>query len=385
MSEKKKIIRVTTVPISLEKLLSGQIGFMKEHFEIKAVSSEPERLAAFGKAQKIETHAVGLTRKLTPIQDLKALWQLYRYLKTEKPFIVHSHTPKAGTVGMMAAKLAGVPHRLHTVAGLPLLVAKGKKRKLLDFVEKITYSAATKVYPNSYGLRDIIIQNGYCKPEKLKVLGNGSSNGIDTSFFDPSLFSEKEVSDLRQSLGIASDDVVFIFIGRLVKDKGIRELISAFDRIGSENPKAKLLLVGRYEPDLDPLDEQTKSKIASNKNIIETGYQTEVRPYFLASDILTFPSYREGFPNVVLQAAAMRLPAIVSDINGCNEIITQGKNGLIVPVEDENALHDAMLKLLNDNVLRQKMRDNSRQEIKERYEQSFVWNAILEEYRALKP
>lgn len=384
MSDKKKIIRITTVPISLEKLLSGQIGFMKEHFEIKAVSSEPERLSAFGKNQGIETHAVGLTRKLTPVQDLRALWQLYRYLKKEKPFIVHSHTPKAGTVGMLAAKLAGVPHRLHTVAGLPLLVAKGKKRKLLDFVEKITYSAATKVYPNSYGLRDIIVQNGYCGHEKLKVLANGSSNGIDTSFFDPALFSDKEILDLRQSLGISPHNVVFIFIGRLVKDKGICELVAAFERISALHPEAKLLLVGRYEPDLDPLDETTKEKISANRNIIETGYQTEVRPYFLASDILTFPSYREGFPNVVLQAAAMRLPAIVSDINGCNEIITQGKNGLIVPVEDENALHDAMLKLFEDNEMRKKMRENSRQEIQDRYEQNFVWSAILEEYRSLK-
>ncbi|MBD3583452.1 glycosyltransferase family 4 protein [Flavobacterium selenitireducens] len=384
MSDKKKIIRITTVPISLEKLLSGQIAFMKEHFEIKAVSSEPERLSAFGKQQGIDTHAVGLTRKLTPVQDLKALWQLYRYLKKEKPFIVHSHTPKAGTVGMLAAKLAGVPHRLHTVAGLPLLVAKGKKRKLLDFVEKITYAAATQVYPNSYGLRDIIVQNGYCAPEKLTVLANGSSNGIDTSVFDPELFSDKEIQDLRRSLGISPDDVVFIFIGRLVRDKGIRELVSAFDRISADHPKAKLLLVGRYEPDLDPLDEATMTKIASNQNIIETGYQTEIRPYFLASDILTFPSYREGFPNVVLQAAAMRLPAIVSDINGCNEIITQGKNGLIVPVADENALHEAMLKLLDDSELREKMRDSSREEIRKRYEQNFVWSAILEEYRSLK-
>lgn len=380
---KPKLIRITTVPISLEKLLSGQIGFMKAHYEVKAVSSEPDRLAAFGQAQNIETHAVGLTRKLTPIQDLKALWQLYRYLKKERPFIVHSHTPKAGTIGMLAAKLAGVPHRLHTVAGLPLLVATGNKRRLLDAVEKLTYAAATKVYPNSFGLRDIIIGNGYCKPNKLKVIGHGSSNGIDTAHFDPDLYDGESRLAVRRSLGLDANHFIFVFVGRLVKDKGVREMVAAFEQISKQYGHAKLLLVGRYEPELDPLDEMTQQLIANNPNIIETGYQTDVRPYFAASDALVFPSYREGFPNVVLQAAAMGLPAIVSDINGCNEIIADGSNGLIVPVRDGKAIREAMGRLLEDTAVFEKMRSHSRETIRRNYEQRQVWEAILEEYKSL--
>lgn len=384
MPDKKKLIRVTTVPISLEKLLSGQIGFMKEHFEIRAVSSEPERLAAFGKAQGIETHAVGLTRKLTPIQDLKALWQLYRYLKKEKPFIVHSHTPKAGTVGMMAAKLAGVPHRLHTVAGLPLLVVKGKKRKLLDFVEKITYSAATKVYPNSYGLRDIIVQNGYCKPQKLKVLANGSSNGIDTSHFTTDHFSSEHNTTLRQSLQIPQASMVFVFVGRLVRDKGIAEAVVAFGRLYEQDPSIRLLLVGDFEHDLDPLPNHTLAALKVHPGIVTTGFMQDVRPFFSISDILVFPSYREGFPNVVLQAGAMGLPSIVSDINGCNEIIVPGENGLIVPAKDADSLFDAMAKLHADKELTSKMAKNARPMITSRYSQAEVWNAILAEYRTFE-
>ncbi|MBA3985862.1 MAG: glycosyltransferase, partial [Flavobacteriales bacterium] len=160
----KKLIRITTVPISLRILLKGQLAFMRNHFEVLAISAGPqEELEEVGIRESVPTKMVEMTRFITPLQDLKAVWQLYRLFRKEKPHIVHTHTPKAGIVGMLAAKLAGVPHRLHTVAGLPLLEATGGKRKLLDAVEKITYRCATKIYPNSKGLYDIIIQQGYIK------------------------------------------------------------------------------------------------------------------------------------------------------------------------------------------------------------------------------
>lgn len=381
---KKKLIRITTVPISLEKLLSGQLHFMTDYYEVIGVSSGGEKLDVVAKKENIRVEAVELTRKITPLKDLKAVFHLYRFLKKEKPFIVHSHTPKAGTIGMLAAKLAGVPHRLHTVAGLPLLEATGKKRKVLDFVEKITYSCATKVYPNSKGLQDIIIQNGYCAADKLKVLANGSSNGIDTSHFNPDLISESQKATLRKELNITENDLVFVFVGRLVKDKGINELIAAFDRLSKTNPHAKLLLVGRYEPDLDPLKPETLALIESNKAIISAGYQLDVRPFFSIANALVFPSYREGFPNVVMQAGAMRLPCIVSNINGCNEIVIEGQNGFIIPVKSESAIFEAMKKLSAQPALLQVLRENARELILSRYEQQIVWQAVLEEYHKLE-
>lgn len=380
----KKLIRITTVPISLEKLLSGQLHFMTDYYEVIGVSTGGEKLDLVAQKEHIRVHAVELTRKITPIKDLKAVFQLYRFLKKEKPFIVHSHTPKAGTIGMLAAKLAGVPHRLHTVAGLPLLEATGKKRKVLDFVEKITYSCATKVYPNSNGLKDIIIQNGYCAADKLKVLANGSSNGIDTSHFNPALISEEQKASLRHELGIQAGDLVFIFVGRLVKDKGINELIAAFDQLSQTNSQVKLLLVGRYEPDLDPLKPETLALIESNKAIISAGYQIDVRPFFGIAQALVFPSYREGFPNVVMQASAMSLPCIVSNINGCNEIVIEGQNGFIIPVKREQAIFEAMQKLSNQPQLLQDLSEKARELIVLRYEQRIVWQAILEEYEKLE-
>ena len=380
----KKLIRITTVPLSLDKLLSGQLKFMGSFYNVIAVSSGGEALNKIAKKESVEVFPVEMTRKITPFQDIKAVWKLYRFLKREKPFIVHTHTPKAGIVGMLSAKLAGVPNRLHTVAGLPLLEAKGNKRKILDLVEKLTYSCATNVYPNSFGLEKIILDNKYCDSEKLKVLANGSSNGIDTAFFNPDLIGNDQKSSMRQSLNIQEDDFVFIFVGRLVSDKGITELVRAFDNINKEISKTKLLLVGPLEPELDPLSPETEKTIQLNEAIITVGYQNDVRPYFGIADVLTFPSYREGFPNVVMQAGSMGMPCIVSDINGCNEIIVDNNNGLIITVKSTEKLEEAMRKLLDDLNLRAQMQLNSRKRILENYEQKVVWEAILKEYKDLE-
>lgn len=403
-----KLIRITTVPTSLKILLKGQHRFMSENgFEVIGISSSGEELQDVEREENIRTIAVEMTRTISPFKDLKSVWQLYKIFKKEKPQIVHTHTPKAGTVGMLAAKLAGVPHRLHTVAGLPLLVVKGKKRKLLDFVEKITYACATKVYPNSFGLYDIILENKYTTKDKLKVIGKGSSNGIDTSHFDPKLFSEEQKQELKNSLGIKPDDFVYVFVGRLVKDKGINELVSAFKELGIRNkelgigntlipspqslvpnpqspiPNPQLLLVGTFETELDPLLPETLKEIETNPNIISVGFQKDVCPYFSISDCLVFPSYREGFPNVVLQAGAMGLPSIVSDINGCNEIVENGHNGFIIPVQNQEKLHEKMLFLLQNSEKRTEIANNSRKKIVENYERNYIWREILKEYNTL--
>lgn len=380
---KPKLIRVTTVPISLEKLLGKQLSFMDQHFDLTAVSADASALVEVGKKLGVKTYPVEMTRQITPVQDLKALWKMYRFLKSERPDLIHSHTPKAGLVSMLAAKLAGVPHRLHTVAGLPLMEAQGLKRKILMLVEQLTYTAATHVYPNSKGLSDFILENKLTTSSKLKVIANGSSNGIDTTYFDKDNLDQNDLLVLKKSLKIEDDDKVFIFVGRLVGDKGLNELIEAFDEIGKNNTATKLILVGTFEDELDPLQTSTLEKIKSNSNIINVGWQTDVRPYLAIADILTFPSYREGFPNVVMQAGAMGLASIVSNINGCNEIIIEYKNGLIIPVKNKKALAEAMQKLLNDQALLNSLKTNARPMIVDRYQQQVVWDALLTEYKSL--
>ena len=384
----KKLIRITTVPISFKVLLKGQLRFMASNgFDVKGVSSEGEELKEVRENEEIVMEAINMSRKITPFQDLKSLWKMWDFLRKEKPQIVHTHTPKAGIIGMLAARLAGVPHRLHTVAGLPLMEATGIKRKILNFVEKLTYSSATRVYPNSKGLYDFILQNNFTQSNKLKIIANGSSNGINTTFFSLAQVSEIERVTLREKLNIQPDDFVFVFVGRIVSDKGINELIKAFSELqtaeNNELTGIKLLLVGGLESDLDPLNPETLAEINQNKDIISAGFQQDVRPFFAISDALIFPSYREGFPNVVMQAGAMGLPSIVSDINGCNEIIIEGENGLIIPSKNVEKLKEKMLTLARDKNLYIKLKENSRRMIENRYEQSVVWKALLEEYEGL--
>ena len=178
MKSLKKLVRITTVPLSMNVLLKNQLRYMSEYYEVKAVSSPGKLLDEVSKREGVETVPVLMTRAITPIGDLKALWKLYRFMKKEQPLIVHTHTPKAGLLGMLAAKLARVPIRLHTVAGMPLMESTGTKRKILELTEKLTYNCATRVYPNSKNLSEFIIKEKFCKTSKLKVLGNGSSNGI---------------------------------------------------------------------------------------------------------------------------------------------------------------------------------------------------------------
>tara|TARA_R110002020_G_scaffold111085_10_gene256574 strand:- start:11113 stop:12243 length:1131 start_codon:yes stop_codon:yes gene_type:complete len=371
------------VPISLEKLLEGQLGFMKAYFEVVAISAEKEKLEAYGKKEGVRVFPLELTRKITPIKDIAAVFKLYRFLKKEKPSIVHTHTPKAGIVGMTAAWFAGVPNRLHTVAGMPLMEASGFKRKVLNFVEKLTYRFATEVYPNSKGLYDFIIAENFTKASKLSIIGNGSSNGIDTKYFDPVSYSENDKISLRDKLKIPQGHFLYIFVGRLVKDKGINELITAFSKLSDSNKTISLLLVGPFENDLDPLLPETLSTIEKHPNIYTVGYQSDVRPYFSIADALVFPSYREGFPNVVMQAGAMGLPSIVTDINGCNEIIAHGKNGLIIPSKDTQALYNSIKQLSTKPSLFANLKANSRERVTLHYERQQVWDALLFEYQRL--
>ncbi len=379
---KPRLVRITTVPQSLKTLLKGQLKFLSNNgFDVIGVSSQGSDLWEVKHDEEVDVYIVEMSRRITPIRDLVSLWRLYHFFRYFRPLIVHSHTPKAGTIGMIAAKLAGIKIRLHTVAGLPLLEVNGFRRKILNVVEKLTYACATKVYPNSFGLSRIIENNGYCSSEKLKVIANGSSNGINTDYFDPQLFSD--CLDVRGKLGINSTNFVFIFVGRLVGDKGINELVKAFDILQINHQNCSLLLVGDYENDLDPLKQETLKIIETNKNIITVGFQSDVRLFFAISNCLVFPSYREGFPNVVMQAGAMGLPSIVTDINGCNEIILAGINGYLIPVKNTKAIVDKMSEIISDKATYNLFQKNAREMIVNRYEQRVVWAAIKNEYECL--
>ncbi len=382
MRKKIKIIRITTVPISLKKLLKGQLRFMNNFYEVIGVASPGEELADVEREEGIRTIPLYMSRVLSPIGDIASLARMVRMLLRERPDIVHSHTPKAGIVAMLASFICNVPHRLHTVAGLPLMEATGLKRQVLLFVEWLTYKCATKVYPNSNGLKKYIIENISVARCKLSVIGYGSSNGIDTKHFDRTEEVNRVARGLRKTLNLEGS-FSFIFLGRIVKDKGIEELLAAFDKLSNESENVKLIIVGWEENDLDPMSGSARTVLESNSSIINVGFKDDVRPYLAISNCLTLPSYREGFPNVVLQACSMRLPCIVSDINGCNEIIQNTINGLVIKPKDAESLYLAMKKLVTDQPLLESLSQQSRKGVVDKYSQDFIHNEMLSEYERI--
>lgn len=375
-----KIIRTSTVAISLNFLLKGQLSFLNKEFEVIAVSGEDEHLRNVVQREDVRSVSIPMRRRISPFHDFISLWQLFWLLKKEKPTIVHSITPKAGLLTMLASKLAGVPIRIHTFTGLIFPSHTGFMQKLLVKMDQLLCWAATNVYPEGNGVKNDLIQfNITSKP--LKVLANGNVNGIDLEHFSQETVSPEDKKSLKETLGIRATDFVFIFVGRLVGDKGINELIEAFSQIEQYN--VRLLLVGSLEEELDPLLPKTTSEIDRDNRIISVGFQKDVRSFLAISNVFIFPSYREGFPNVVLQAGAMGLPSIVTNINGSNEIIIEKVNGYIIPPKDVAILFETMNLFINNNADYANLCSNSRKLIAERYEQSVVWNALFEEYKIL--
>ena len=379
----KKIIRTSTIALSLNYLLKGQLRFLQQHYQIVAVSGADEHLLQVAEREKVATISLCMERNISPVKDIRSLFQLYFLFRKEKPLIVHSITPKAGLLTMTAAYFAGVPIRMHTFTGLIFPSRKGIMQKLLIAMDKVLCYCATNIYPEGEGVKADLIKYKITGKE-LKIIANGNVNGIDLSDFNQELFSDAQKQALKDSLGIGAVDFVFIFIGRLVGDKGINELIVAFERLAAETANVTLLLVGPFEAKLDPLSPQAMQQINNIEQIISVGFQKDIRPYLAISDCLAFPSYREGFPNVVLQAGAMGLPSIVSNINGCNEIIVDGENGIIIPVKSSFALYTAMKKMVENDGYRLLLEQNARRMIALRYEQQMVWSAILAEYKMLE-
>jgi glycosyltransferase involved in cell wall biosynthesis len=379
MKDKPRLLRITTVPMSLKFLLKGQLAFMQSNgFDVLALSADGPEIKAVTD-EGVNHQIVKLTRKITPITDLFCVVQIMRVIWKFKPQVVHTHTPKAGLIGMLAAWICRVPVRMHTVAGLPLMEATGVKRTILSVTEKITYACATHVYPNSKALASYIEQHLYPSSSKFNVIGEGSSNGIDTDFFSITDEARTAAQRLKEKHAL-KDELTFSFVGRIVKDKGINELLKAFDRLSKE-VECRLILVGPFEDELDPISDESRAILKSNKQIVITGYVNDVRPPLLASDVFVFPSYREGFPNVVMQACCMERPCIVTNINGCNEIIQHGTTGLIVEPKDEHQLYEAMRYMATNPTKREEFGALSRKFVVENFNQQYLWKLILTEYK----
>jgi len=379
-----KLIRITTVPMALRYLLPGQMHFMKEHgFEVLMISADGPELNDVISNEGCRHIVVPLTRKITPFKDLACLFRLIRLIRKEKPDIVHTHTPKAGLLGMMAARFCGVKIRIHTVAGLPMMVEKGFRYRLLKFIEKRTYAAANHVWPNSNSLLNFIVKHKLTIPGKLKVIAKGSTNGIDTVFFNRDTIDPRKLSELKHSLNHSPENHYLLFTGRLVADKGLPELLHVFSRLQKDQPQLRLLLAGAFEPMLDPLAPEDIRTIEQNPSIIHINWTNDVKYYMALSDHFIFPSRREGFPNVLLQAGAMELPIVCSRIAGNIDIVTHHETGLIFDDGNEVQMEEQLRYALENPEEVQAMAKELHRVILQDYRRENIWQNILTAYKSL--
>ena len=367
----QKLVRVATVPQSLSTFCRGVLKELSREYEVVAVSSPGEALDEVAAREGVRTIAVPMARHISLVSDLRSLWKMWRVMRRERPDMVHSMTPKAGLISMMGAWLAGVPVRVHTFTGLVWPTATGFKRRVLMATDWLTCACATHIIPEGEGVKNDLL-NHHITHKPIKVLGHGNVRGIDLERYNPDEFDKGQ-----------RDGFTFVFVGRIVRDKGINELVKAFDRLHQEHADTRLILVGPREDDLDPVLPETLSRVDRGDGIDAVGRQSDVRPFYAQADALIFPSYREGFPNVVIEAGAMGLPSIVTDINGSREIILDRQNGVIVPPRDKESLYQAMKHFVENPDEIKAMAANARPLIASRYEQGYVRQCLYDFYHEI--
>lgn len=379
-----KLVHVTTVPDSFG-LYRGQIKFMKDRgFEVHLVSSPGKLLDETEKREAIQVHAVEMPRRLSPWEDMVALYKLYLLFQKMKPTIVHASFPKGGLLGVIAARLAGRPAIVYGMRGLRFETSCGWRRALLFATEKVACSLADRVIANSFGnqQRALLLKLVH-KKEKIQVVANGSSNGVDAqNRFNPEKLPPDSRSRLREQYQISDEACVIGFVGRIVKDKGIIELEEAWQKLRNMYPGLYLLLVGPIELH-DPLPAPVLERLQSDHRVIFTGQLGDTAPLYTMMDIMVLPSYREGFPNTPLEAAAMQLPVIASRIDGCAEAVVDGVTGLLVPVKDSNSLTRAIQTLVTDPIRRRKLGENGRRRALEKFTPEGIWQGLYEIYTEL--
>ena len=377
------ILHITTVADSFV-FMRGQLGYMKaQGFDIIGVTSPGPRVEMVRKREGIEIYPVEMPRRITPLEDLRALWELVAVIQEIKPDIVHGHTPKGGLLAMIAATIARVPHRVYHMRGLPMETARGSKRALLATTERISCGLAREVITVGRTMRETAIAEGLCPPEKIRYLGAGSSNGVDArERFNPERVGRGGRGEVRLRYGIPNDAVVLGFVGRLVVDKGIVEFLKAFEALEEQYPALHLLLLGPFE-ERDALSSDVRARLEKHPRIHLPGFVEDTATYYSAMDLFCLPTHREGFPNSPLEAAAMGLPVVVSDIGPCREVIVEGETGLLFPVGNAQRLKEVLEIYLKDEALRQSHGEAGRARVLARFQPEQIWEGIAEVYAKL--
>lgn len=374
-----RVTHVTTVPASLI-FLRGQTAYMRERgVELSFVSSPGPELDEFGAAEGAPVRGVPMERRITPLKDLVALARLYRHFRETEPDIVHAHTPKGGLLGTIAATLARVPRRIYHMRGLPLMGATGAKRVLLTITERVSCTLATDVLCVSHSLREKAIELRLVRADRITVLGAGSGQGVDTDRFDPARFTPEDRAAIRARIGVPADALVYGFVGRIVRDKGIHELAEAWAQVRGQLPHAYLVVVGPFEEG-DPIDPAVKRALEADERVRLLGPRKDTPPLYAAMDVVVLPSYREGFPNVPLEAASMERPVIVTRVAGCIDAVEHEATGLVVEPRSSASLARAMERYATSAELRLEHGRRGRARVQREFRRERLWSGLLDIY-----
>lgn len=379
-----RLVRMTAGSMALKVSTRGQPKYMSEHgFDVTMISSAGWELPGVIALEKCPHIEVNLTRKLSPFADIRSIFKLYRLFKKLKPHIIHTENLKANLAGPIAGYFAGVPVRIQTMAGLVSPTKKGLKGWLIRQAEILSFKFATDVWPNSHRSMEYMVRTKMVNPKKTMVIGRGSTNGIDLERFNSNVINKERLAEIKKTVDYSESDMILLFVGRMVKDKGVEELIAAFERLQKEFNHLKLVLLGPQEADLDPLNTETVKAISNNNRIVHIDWTDEVEYYLSFASLFVFPSYREGFPNVIMQAGAMKCPVVCSDIVGNNEIVTNGVNGILHKSQDENALYEAVLFALNNHDMMQRFAVKLHDDMVTYYDRYTLYELYIKNYKEL--
>ena len=380
-STKPLLLHIVTVPQTLSSFFAGQIEYMKSKgFAVAAISSPGEQIEFVERRDNIRVYQISMLRRISPLADIVAVFRLLRIIKRLRPTIVHCHTPKAVFLGILTAYFARVPVRVFTLHGLRGWGVAGVKKWILDTTEKLSCRLAQKVFAVSHSVCQEVLKRGYCDEGKIQVLANGTCNGVDAkNRFNPGRYGAEVRSEMRRKYGIPDDAMVLCYVGRIVRDKGMSELIAAWQKLRGEFDNLYLLMVGEYESQ-DAVGSLEAQILSNDDRIVITGFVQEMPEHYLAADRVTLPTYREGFPYAPLESAAMELAIVATRVCGCVDAIEDGRTGVLVPAKDAEALYSAIKELLSNKPLREKMGWAARKRVLERFAPEMVWEALYSQY-----
>jgi glycosyltransferase involved in cell wall biosynthesis len=378
-----QLVYIATDPITAYRLMDGQLGYMQRHgFEVTVITAPGPLLDATAAREGVRAIGVPMKREPSPASDAVALARLTLELRRLRPTIVNAGTPKAGLLGVLAARMARVPVVVYLLRGLRFEGATGARRLVLAGAEHVAGTLADRVFVNSESLRARFVALGCAPSARTWVPAQGSSNGVDAERFLVTGARREWARAERARLGIPDSAVVAGFVGRFTRDKGLDELLSAFRRAAETNPNLRLLLVGDHDS-TDPLPAPVVRFIADDPRVFTTGFVDEPAQYYALMDLFVFPSYREGFPNAPLEAAAAGLPVVAFRATGTVDAVAHDVTGRLVAIGDEAGLAAGMLMYANDAALRREHGQAGQARAMREFSQTRVWEALAREYRRL--